>query len=255
MRVCRTSFLLFFFTEAGVGITIRSQTLSVPMSILGVCAQWHSQFSNILVVCADRWTRIGFKSVTKYTGRPAFSVQFFKQQKKKAPRCFTLSVSCSLTGLKSAQSVRMTKLNHSAGGKRRSSFPPQDRKGQSLLMQRFSCATTVSKSDMKRLLQSTLLGQCGRAAGVTSCFSRRPRLGCVHSVELRIPPRVTAGCSRSFTTSAAVRAGAPRRSMGLLGDGGSAHACNVDYERATKTVKKKKKNRRRRFGLALVTDT
>lgn len=106
-----------FFTEAGVGITIRSQTLSVPMSILGECAQWHSKFSNILVVCADRWTRIGFKSVTNYTVRPAFSVQFFK--KKKARSCFTLSVSCSLTGLKSAQSVRMTKLKHSAGGKKK----------------------------------------------------------------------------------------------------------------------------------------
>lgn len=110
-----------FFTEAGVGITIRSQTLSIPMSILGVCAQWHSKFSNILVVCADRWTRVGFKSVTNYTGRPAFSVQFFKG-KKKAPRCFTLSVSCSLTGLKSAQSVRMTKLKHSAGGKKKKQF-------------------------------------------------------------------------------------------------------------------------------------
>lgn len=125
VRVCLT-----ICTEAGVGITIRSQTLSVPMSIPGVCAQWHSKFSNILVVCADRWTRIGFKSVTNYTVRPAFFGSVFQKGKKKAQRCFTLSVSCSVTGLRSAQSVRMTKLKHSEGGKKKKHFSTTRRLSQ-----------------------------------------------------------------------------------------------------------------------------
>lgn len=202
------------------------------MSILGVCAQWHSKFSNILAVCADRWTRIGFESVTNYTGRPAFSVRFFKKKKHRGVLHFQYRAASQGSSLHHQSAWRSSNIRQEA--KRRSSFPPQEAycKGQSLL----SCATTVSKYDMKRLIKGTLLGQCEQAAGVTLCFLKRPGLGCVYCVELRIPPRVTAGSSRSFTTSAAVRARAPRRSMELLGDGGSAHACNVDYERATKTV-------------------
>lgn len=134
-----------FFTEAGVGITIRSQTLSVPMSILGECAQWHSKFSSILVVCADRWTRIGFKSVTNYTVRPAFSVQFFNKKKKSTELFYTFSI---------MQPHRAQVCTNIQQEEKRSIFPPQEayHKGQSLLMQRLSCATTVSKSDMKRLL-------------------------------------------------------------------------------------------------------
>lgn len=146
-----------FFTEAGEGITIRSQTLSVPMSILGVCAQWHSKFSNILVVCADHWTRIGFKSVTNYTVRAAFSVQFFKKKKKSTEVFYIFSIMQPHR----AQVCTISPHNQSAWQssniqqeEKRSIFPPQEayHKGQSLLMQRFSCAITVSKSDMKRLL-------------------------------------------------------------------------------------------------------
>lgn len=86
VRVCLT---VFGFSILKLDYHVLS--LSVPMTILGVCAQWHSKFSNILVVCADRRTRIGFKSVRNYTGRPAFRFSFF-QQKKSTEVFYTFSI-------------------------------------------------------------------------------------------------------------------------------------------------------------------
>lgn len=151
VRVCLT---VFGFSL--LKLDYHALSLSVPMTILGVCAQWHSKFSNILVVCADRRTRIGFRSVRNYTGRPAFRFSFFHQKKKKSSTevFYTFSIVqphgaqvCTISPHDEAQTFS-GRQKEEAVSERRGAY----RKGQSLLMQRFSCATTDSESDMKRLL-------------------------------------------------------------------------------------------------------